>query len=59
METREMRVIIGKAGGNAGNANTYKISLPNKWVKKMGIDSEHRSVFLTFDGEQIIIQNKL
>lgn len=57
MEERILRTIISKAGGTAnGIAASYKISLPSKWAKQLGITPESREIKLAFDGETIIIK---
>lgn len=59
METRNSKLIISNAGGTASNgAKTYKISLPNAWIKELGFDEHNRNVELVFDGEKIIISPK-
>ncbi len=55
METRNAKLIIGKAGGTAGkDSKTYKISIPSKWVNEIGL--EHRNIELCFDGKSIILK---
>ena len=50
-------IIIGKVGGNANeNSVNYKISLPAKMVKDLGVTKEDRSVILTFENNKIIIK---
>ena len=50
-------IIIGKVGGNANeNSVNYKISLPAKMVKNLGVTKEDRSVILTFENNKIIIK---
>ena len=50
-------IIIGKVGGNANeNSVNYKISLPAKMVKELGVTKEDRSVILTFENNKIIIK---
>ena len=50
-------IIIGKVGGNANeNSVNYKISLPAKMVKDLGVTKEDRSVILTFEKNKIIIK---
>ncbi len=59
METRKANIIIGNAGGNTGKStNNYKISIPNQWIKEMGISKDNREVTISFDGEKIIITKK-
>ena len=50
-------IIIGKVGGNANeNSVNYKISLPAKMVKDLGVTKEDRSVILAFENNKIIIK---
>ena len=50
-------IIIGKVGGNANeNSVNYKISLPAKMVKDLGVTKEDRSVILTFENDSIVIR---
>ena len=52
-------IIIGKVGGNANeNSVNYKISLPAKMVKDLGVTKEDRSVILTFENNKIIIKSQ-
>ena len=38
METRELKIGIAKAGGNAGSGSKrYLIMLPTKWASDMGV----------------------
>lgn len=56
-ESREMRVMINKAGGNAGQkALNYRISIPSAWANKLGITENSRNVLVTFDGKNITMQ---
>lgn len=58
MEKRNVNLIIGKSGGTAaGNAKTYKISLPTNWVRQLGLTDT--SVEMCFDGEKITLTPKL
>ncbi len=59
MEIRKASLIIGRAGGNASkNAENYKISIPAKWVKEMCMSKEDKEIFLSFDGDKIIVLKK-
>lgn len=59
MEIRKANVIVGNAGGNTGkSSNNYKISIPNQWIKELGISRENKEVILSFDGEKIVISKK-
>ena len=55
METRKAKLIVGKAGGNAGkNSKTYKISIPSKWVNELGL--VNNDIDLSFDGKCITVK---
>lgn len=45
MNKTKRNIIISKAGGNSSGVN-YKISLPAKMVKALGITEEDRTVIL-------------
>ena len=50
-------IIIGKVGGNANeNSVNYKISLPAKMVKDLGVTKENKGVILTFATDSIVIR---
>lgn len=56
-ETRNMRCIINKAGGNAGsNSLNYKISIPSVWANELNITPESRDLTMSFDGKKITIE---
>ena len=56
-EKRGMKIIFNKSGGNASkNAVTTRVTLPNKWIKKMGISEKERQVDLIFTGDSIVIK---
>ena len=58
MEKRIAKIIVGKAGGTAGNdSKTYKVSLPSKWINELNLTDSQ--VELTFDGEKIVISPRL
>lgn len=60
MDTRRTNLIIGAAGGTAGDgAKTYKLSLPTAWVREMGMDADARELELLFDGSQITVRRVL
>ena len=57
METRQLKISIGKSGGNSSSGTKkHLLSLPNTWMQAMGITPDDRTVTVTFDGEQIIIK---
>ena len=57
IQERKARILINKAGGNAGpEGRNYRVTLPAAWVKQLGITSADREVLLQFDGESITIR---
>ena len=57
MEKRDVNISIYKAG-NGGTSN--RITLPKKWVEKIGITPENRAVEIVLDEENnsIVIKKK-
>lgn len=56
MERRIARVNSSMAGGTASvGSKTHKVTIPSRWINRMGITDENREVELTFDGDKIII----
>ena len=55
MEERKRLITIGKDGRGADN---FKISLPAKWLREMGISYDDREVRLVYDSKKkkIIIE---
>lgn len=48
-ETRILRCLINKAGGNSGaGSKTYRTTLPATWVKELGVSEHDRELELTF-----------
>ncbi|MDU6263747.1 MAG: hypothetical protein E6600_04525 [Anaerocolumna aminovalerica] len=61
MESRNVKITIGKPGGNASKgSHTYKISLPNAWMNELKIDKENRECKITYikDENRIVIDFK-
>ncbi|MBR6551994.1 MAG: hypothetical protein IKT89_04045, partial [Clostridia bacterium] len=57
MKKRSVNIIVGNAGGNAGETSkNYKVSIPTQWVNAMGLSVENRKIEISFDGERIIIE---
>ena len=57
METRQLKFVIARPGGNASkNAVGYKMGIPSTWAQAMGISPDTRNVTVTFDGDQITIK---
>lgn len=56
MEQRIAKVSSSVAGGTAGaGAKTYKVTIPSRWIRAMGITADDREVVLRFDGDKIMI----
>lgn len=53
MESRTAKLIVNKGG--AGGV-TFRATLPNNWIRKMGLNEDRRNLKLEFDGEVIIIR---
>ena len=52
METRELKIGIAKAGGNAGSGSKrYIIMIPAKWAKDMGVEQDRRTAQISYDEE--------
>lgn len=59
MEKRNGKLVINKSGGTASHqSNSYRVTLPNKWIEKMKLGQENRQLELYFDGETITIRPK-
>lgn len=57
LEERQARILINKAGGNAGpEAKSYRVALPSTWMKALGVSENDRDVTLQFDGQAVIIR---
>ena len=50
MEERKAKILINRAGGNAGaQSKGYRVALPSAWMKSLGITENDREVLLQFD----------
>ncbi|MDO4179650.1 MAG: AbrB/MazE/SpoVT family DNA-binding domain-containing protein [Phascolarctobacterium sp.] len=59
-QRRKAKIMIARPGGTAAaSSKTYRISLPNAWVKAMGIKEDDREVSLVFTVEKKIVIEKL
>ena len=57
MEERKAKILINRAGGNAGaQSKGYRVALPSAWMKSLGITENDREVLLQFDGECVILR---
>jgi len=60
MEQRTAKVNINAAGGTASKGSkTCKVTLPTKWLEKMGVSKDCRELDLIFDGTKIMIYSYL
>ena len=52
METRTARLSVGHSGGTAGaGSRNYKVTLPTKWIERLGLGVNNREMELALDGE--------
>lgn len=61
MEKRELNMIIGKAGGNAGKGSySCKTTIPSAWAWDMGFSVDDRVAIVQYDEKTktIIITKK-
>lgn len=57
MEHRKMKVMVNKAGGNAGpDSYNYRVSIPTSWAKELNITKQDNSVDLSLENGAIIIK---
>ena len=57
MQQRTLRISISKSGGNSGAGTmSHKMTIPNVWIKEMGITKEDRTCIVIFDGKTITIR---
>lgn len=50
---RTAKIIINKSGGTASEGSvTYRITIPNKWAKDMGLAEDNRNVSMSYDSEK-------
>ena len=60
MDRRIARVNFSSAGGTAADgAKTCKVTLPTSWIKKLGIDENHREVEISFEEDRIMINRRM
>ena len=59
MEKRISKLIVNNSGGTASkDAKTFKVSLPNAWIKEMNFGTDDSEIELEFDGKSIINTKK-
>ena len=60
METRTAKLSVGHSGGTAGAGSyNYKVTLPTKWIERLGLGVNNREMELALDGDRIIITPRL
>lgn len=52
-ESRKARLIVNKAGSGS---ITFRATLPQSWIKRMGLGEDERDLQLYFDGKSITIK---
>lgn len=58
-QVRDAQMTWGPAGGNASkNSISNKITIPNQWLREMGVNEFDRAVRIEYSGEKIIIEKK-
>lgn len=54
METRTARLSVGHSGGTAGaGSRNYKVTLPTKWIERLGLGVNNREMELALDGDRL------
>lgn len=55
METRNVKALLNKSGGERGGSLMTRVTIPAEWAREMEIDMDNRNLKLSFDGETITI----
>ncbi len=56
---RLAKLIVNKSGGTAAEgARTYRVTLPNEWVRLIGLGDENRECEISLEGGGIFIRPK-
>ena len=57
METRKSKAVLRRPGGNASkNAEAYRVNIPTKWAKDMGITPDERNLKITYENKKMIVE---
>ncbi len=57
METRKSKAVLRRPGGNASkNAEAYRVNIPTKWAKDMGITPDDRNLKITYEDKKMIVE---
>ncbi len=60
MDKRNIRLIVNNSGGTSSKGSkTYRVTIPNNWIERLGLNENRRDLSIAFDGEKIIISPKL
>lgn len=60
METRKSKAVLRRPGGNASkNAEAYRVNIPTKWAKDMGITPDDRNLKITYEDKKMIVEKAL
>lgn len=52
-KTRKAKLIVNK---NGSGSNTFRATLPAKWIREMKLSEDTRELLLTFKDNKIIIE---
>ena len=59
MEQRDLKISFNKSGGTASKGGfTARVTIPTKWIKKLGISETSREIIATLVEDKIIIMKK-
>lgn len=60
METRKSKAVLRRPGGNASkNAEAYRVNIPTKWAKDMGITPDDRNLKISYKDKKMIVEKAL
>ncbi len=60
MDKRNTKLIVNKSGGTSSKGGkTYRVTIPNTWIDKMGLSENNRDISITFDGEKILVEPEI
>ena len=54
MQTKKAKLIATKGGSGS---STFRVAVPTRWIRGMGLGEETKNLKLEFDGNKIIITN--
>ncbi len=57
MEARSGKMLVISPGGSASkNAESFRLNIPTKWARDMGVSREDRTVKISYENKRIIIE---